>query len=148
MVQLLIEHGAAINAPPGCYDGGTALQKAALGRAVELVDFLLLSGADINAPAAPGRGHTALQAAAKSGHAKIVTTLLKAGADITEPAAERGGSAIELAAENGRLDILQILLDSHPKNEDLASQCERAAVRAETNSHFAVAKVLREYRKE
>jgi ankyrin repeat protein len=55
---------------------------------------------------------TALQFAAIAGSMSVVTTLVQAGADVNAPViCGWGRTAIEGAAEHGRLDIVQFLLD-------------------------------------
>ena len=61
------------------WDGRTALQAAAGGGHLDVVERLLAAGADVNAAAAHG-GRTALQAAAGGGHLDVVERLRQAGA--------------------------------------------------------------------
>ncbi|KAH7146798.1 hypothetical protein B0J13DRAFT_441905 [Dactylonectria estremocensis] len=57
----------------------TALQAAAKGGYLEIVEKLLAAGANVNA-AAGYDGRTALQAAAERGHLEIINRLKPAGA--------------------------------------------------------------------
>ena len=68
-----------------------ALQGAAGGGHLEIVDKLLVAKADVNAAAATHRGRTALQAAAEGGHLEVVDRLLAAKADVNAAAATFGG---------------------------------------------------------
>jgi len=74
-----LEKGADVNAAPASWCGRTALQAAAEGGHLAVVDRLLEKGADVNAePTAYGR--TALQAAMEGGHHAVVKRLYRAGA--------------------------------------------------------------------
>ncbi|KAL2883481.1 hypothetical protein SGCOL_001163 [Colletotrichum sp. CLE4] len=69
--------------------------------------------------------------------------LLERGADINAPAAaENGRTAIEGAAEHGRLDMVQFLLDNGAKGEH-ETGFSKAIDLAEAEVHFRIAKVLR-----
>ena len=68
-------------------NGRTALQAAAGGGHLEVVERLLAAKADVNAAAAGDNGRTALQAAAGGGHLEVVERLLAAKADVNAAAA-------------------------------------------------------------
>lgn len=72
MVELLISHGADVNAAAAHLGGRTALQAAAENGDLAMVDTLLGYGADINGAAAEYDGKTALYAATVDGHRSIV----------------------------------------------------------------------------
>ncbi|KAF2261444.1 ankyrin, partial [Lojkania enalia] len=72
LVQILLDAGADINAPPVDQRGRTALQAAAGNGNIELVRILLDAGAGINAPPADQEGRTALQATAGNGDVELV----------------------------------------------------------------------------
>ncbi|KAK0817611.1 hypothetical protein LTR75_002946 [Friedmanniomyces endolithicus] len=83
IVELLLEHGADVNAPPR-YGDGTALQAASFGGFEVVVALLLAAGADVNGKGALiGGGQTAIQCAESGRHAAVVTMLANAGADLT-----------------------------------------------------------------
>jgi ankyrin repeat protein len=114
--RLLLDHGADINAPPlSPLEGAprTALQAAAGNSDHEMVRFFLEAGADVESkvPHEDEQG-TALQFAAISGSLRVVTLLIEKGADVHAPAmGEDGRTALEGAAEHGRLDVVQLLLN-------------------------------------
>lgn len=146
LVKLLLESGADINASAGHNRGATAIQGASFAKnpTVELIDFLLDSGADIHAPAGRDGGITALQAAAIRGHMKIALQFLEAGADVNAAAAKYNGrTALDGAAEYGRLDMVQLLLNAGACGDSTkAHRFDRAIELAQTNGHFAIAKLL------
>ncbi|KAF9767898.1 hypothetical protein IL306_014867 [Fusarium sp. DS 682] len=153
-VQLLVAYGAVINEAAGHEFGRTALQAAISGHAIhadegrvpniELVEYLLEQGADINAAPAICGGITALQGAAIQGDITIARLLLLKGADVNaSPAFKEGRSAIEGAAEYGRLDMVQFLLNAGADGGMHGQRFETAIQLANSNSHFAVANLLR-----
>lgn len=119
-VQLLLDHGADVNAAPLasiCDDAndpfGRALQAAAGRGDLQMVRLLLEAGADVEVKEPhPDEKATALQFAAIAGSMSVVTELVQEGADVFAPAVGvHGRTAIEGAAEHGRLDIVQLLLN-------------------------------------
>ncbi|KAI9765585.1 MAG: hypothetical protein M1840_007274 [Geoglossum simile] len=94
-------------------DLGIALQVAAGGGHLDVVERLLVAKADVNASAADGGfGRTALQAAAGGGHLDVVERLLVAKADVNASAADGGfgRTALQAAAGGGHLDVVERLL--------------------------------------
>ena len=63
------------------------------------------------------------------------------------PAEKHGRTALEAAAENGRLDVLHLLLQNDNDPEMLAERCEEAAELAEEEGHRVIARILREYKR-
>jgi ankyrin repeat protein len=60
------------------------------------------------------------------------------------PAVKEGRTAIEGAAEHGRLDMVQLLLNAGAKGDVTGKTgFKRAIELAEKNRHFAIAQVLR-----
>ncbi|KAK1144922.1 hypothetical protein N8T08_004637 [Aspergillus melleus] len=141
IVKVIIDAGADINAPPPASPGANALQIAVKAGNVELIDILLAAGADIDA----NHGATALQFAAIMGYISIVYRLAAAGANVNAPRAIfYGRTALEGAAEYGRLDMLQVLLNEGAHfTGQFRTQYVRAVKLAEYNGHFAAAKLLR-----
>ena len=148
--ELLLDHGAEINAAPllsffeDRYDFclfRTALQAAAGKGDLKLVRFLLDCGADVESkvPSENGQG-TALQFAAIAGSMSVVTELIQKGADVSAPAIDYDGrTALEGAAEHGRLDVVQLLLDL-----GVESAGSRAIQFAREEGHEGVIALLQE----
>jgi ankyrin repeat protein len=146
-IQLLLEHGADVNAPAGADFGRTALQAATSAEEpdADLVDLLLVYGADVNAPPATRWGVTALQGAAIRGDIQIARILLAHEANVNAaPAPEEGCTAVEGAARHGRLDMVRLLLSVGAKADPVLGFL-RAIELAEKNGHLALADLLREY---
>jgi ankyrin repeat protein len=146
-IQLLLDHGAEINAPPGGEFGRTALQAATSAQNPDrrIVEFLHSRGADVNAGPARKGGVTALQGVAIRGDIPIARMLLNYGADVNAaPALEEGRTAVEGAAEHGRLDMVRLLLSLGAKADPVV-RFSRAIKLAEENDHFVLADLLREH---
>ncbi|KAH8794287.1 ankyrin repeat-containing domain protein [Hyaloscypha sp. PMI_1271] len=145
-IQLLLDHGAEINAPPGDEFGRTALQAATSANPDRrIVEFLYSRGADVNAGPARKGGVTALQGVAIRGDIPIARMLLNYGADVNAaPALEEGRTAVEGAAEHGRLDMVRLLLSLGAKADPVV-RFSRAIRLAEENDHFVLADLLREH---
>ncbi|KAI0407503.1 hypothetical protein F4802DRAFT_595317 [Xylaria palmicola] len=158
LVIQLVQRGAIINQPALGFWGRTALQGACewtalsmeeRSRQVQLIKYLINQGAYVNAPAAYDCGRTALQIAALYGDVEIVLLLLEHDALINAPPVEFAGnwySALDLAASEGRLDMVKILLNtgahSHYRGETGYQGAIDAALK---NHHFAVAALIEEH---
>jgi ankyrin repeat protein len=96
---------------------GTALTEVAYNGDLDLVKLLLDNGADVKST-----DGWALQTAAAEGHEKIVEELLKRGADVNACTANNNfpaGTALQAAAEAGKLDIVKLLLKQNNVNPSL-----------------------------
>ena len=111
MVEKLLKAKAYINAAPASWKGRTALQAAAEGGHLEVVEKLLEAKADVNA-AVRWDGRTALQAAAEGGHLEVVEKLLEAKADVNAATRWDGRTALQAAAERGHLEVAEKLLEA------------------------------------
>lgn len=148
-VKQLVEKGADVNQEEG--SSRTALQAAVCSGNLAVVEFLLKEGADANNVPTPDRFHeipvTALQYAAINGDLAIALCLLKAGADINAARiGEYGRTALEGATQNGRLEMVNLLLQWSPKIEgDYRQSYLNAISLAVELGHEAVANMLRLY---
>jgi ankyrin repeat protein len=141
ILRLLIEKGAAVNSPLG--EHLTPLQAAANAGHYEIVKILLEEGADIHAPAVIDWGFTALQGAVKSRSLRMARLLINEGADVAAPGSQEG-SALEIAAKLGQLDMLKLLLLEKPKITGIwRVQFENAMKIATSRGHDAAAKFLK-----
>jgi ankyrin repeat protein len=148
IVRLLIRAGADLNAKHSSeshwYDR-SALKEAVLRGNLEIVRLLLDSGADVevveDTDESATRGSsrtTALQYAAIRGDLSIVHELVRRGADVNAPAwSDDHRTALEGAAEHGRLDTVQFLI-----NMQANVHTSRALHFAQKEGHDAVVALL------
>ncbi|KAM5351190.1 hypothetical protein ACJ41O_003913 [Fusarium nematophilum] len=101
IMELLLEAGADVNAPPADDSGATALQIAAATGQIGIARRLIALGADVDADGARAHGRTALEAAAEHGRLDMVHFLVEAGAKILEPT---GTEAKRSVGVHGRSD--------------------------------------------
>lgn len=160
VIELLLQEGADVNAPAKHAHGHTALQascddwpKSSHEQQLKLrtVQLLLDHGADVNAAPARIAGITALQAAAKWGDLAVAKLLLFHDpiADVNAPPCQQTwfptvlGTALDFAAHNGRIDMVQLLLNCNGVSHDRCETDFDGAVRlAKSNGHFAVAELI------
>ncbi len=110
MVELLLDHGADINA--GGLGEGSALFWAVCTDALEVVRHLLEASCDVNRPSAEGRAP--LHQAASSGRPRaqdIARELIRYGADVNY-ASPHGITALMNSASGGQLEIARLLLEA------------------------------------
>ncbi|KAH6665534.1 ankyrin repeat-containing domain protein [Halenospora varia] len=150
-VNILLDHGAQINASAATDRGRTALQAAASSEDANLtmIELLLSRGVEVNAPAAGDGGVTALQAAAIRGHINIALLLIERNADVNAPPALNDGrTAIDGAAEHGRLDMVQMLLNAGAIGDPFGRHEFKNAINlARGNRHIVVADLLEDYKR-
>ncbi|KAK2599652.1 hypothetical protein N8I77_011387 [Diaporthe amygdali] len=163
VVELLLQEGADVNAPARGDFGRTALQSACGAEPTSLdqqqlklrtVQILLDYGADVNAAPARTWGMTALQETARGGDIAIAKLLLSRHpmADVNAPQCQRvpdeddSGNALEFAAQNGRIDMVKLLLSynalSYHRGE---TGYDGAILVAEEEGHVAVADLIRQH---
>ncbi|KAK1566201.1 ankyrin repeat protein, partial [Colletotrichum navitas] len=125
------------------------IQVAAEQGDIALFEMLLRLGADINEPPITNHGGlTALQAASIKGYFGLVSKILDLHADPNAPGAEiEGRTALEGAAEHGRLDVVQLLLNSGVQTcGDGRRRYVRAIEFARREGHHAVVTLLKSHR--
>ncbi|MCJ1380976.1 hypothetical protein MMC17_004085 [Xylographa soralifera] len=121
IVRLLLNHKAELNVPDK--NGWTPINAAAESGHLEVVRLLLDHKADLNVPSKIG--WTPLYNAARKGHAQIVTLLLDNGAHSSTMAVVK---ALNVAAFNGHINVLQIFLENHYADKFLTDDEGRTAL--------------------
>ena len=107
----LLHSIADVNAYAGGERCRTAIQAAAEGGHLEVVERLLRLKADVNAASWGDGGRSALQAAAEGGHLAVVERLIQERADVNAPACDTSGrTALQAAAEGSHLAVVELLL--------------------------------------
>lgn len=124
----------------------TPVQVAVEAMQPELLACLIRHEADLNAPATSSVPTTALQYAAIHGYKKLVEMLLDAGADVNAEAegALHGVTALEGAAERGRMEVVYLLIENGARDQGTEGrQFQKAISLAEDQGHNALARWLR-----
>jgi ankyrin repeat protein len=111
LFQLLLDSGANVNSSLPDAKSITALQAASDAGHLDIVETLLRRGVEVDGNPNSGLG-TALKCAVVNGHAGIAFALLEADADPTLARPGRSGSPLVQAAVDGRIDILQMFLNT------------------------------------
>ncbi|KAF0321115.1 hypothetical protein GQ607_011722 [Colletotrichum asianum] len=111
MIDLLLESGADVNAPPAKIGGATALQLAAIKGRLGIGRRLIDLGANVNASGAEMHGRTALEGAAEYGRLDMVQLLLDSGADVVGDGCLQYFWAIRFAE-----DVLHVAVSNLLKN--------------------------------
>lgn len=154
IAKALIDAGADVNAQPTGFPETTIFNEAIGSGSLSMVQFCIEKGAQIN-PRRPPRGLrngvwpqvTPLQCAAAMGNASIIDLLLLQGADVNAPAAKGHRTALDAAAENGRLDHVAKMLQHDTEPQTLEERVKTAARLAHDNSFPVVAKYLENWQK-
>ncbi|KAH8761176.1 ankyrin repeat-containing domain protein [Diaporthe sp. PMI_573] len=114
--QLLISHGADINAAPARIGGFTALQRAAMAGHLETAVLLLRNGARVNAPPCGNMGNIALDAAVLFRRLDMTKFLLNANA-LSHFRGKTGyDGAIELAERMGNFPLAYLIREHAGNN--------------------------------
>lgn len=170
IVELLLLAGSDINAPAKGYNGFTALQACCRlrtysshdqQRKLKTIQTLIAHGANVNAAPTRIKGKTALQEAAASGDLAVAELLLfhNPMADVNAPpythvfsrAADNGsicqkpkvGTALDLAAGKGRIDMVKLLLNCNALSHYRGKTGYDGAIQeAKGKGHLAVADLI------
>ncbi|KAF3004673.1 hypothetical protein E8E14_002661 [Neopestalotiopsis sp. 37M] len=157
LVETLLAKGADVNMYEGHYGDPwelPALTIAAKAGNLEIVSLLLDNGADVNKGHSSGAQFTALQIAVAKGYISIVKCLIDHNADMNArryPVVGLDfpgyGIPLEEAARWGRLDILQLLLESGVSTLGYYRvQYVLSIIWAQRSGHQAVAQALYNHR--
>ncbi|KAI0185774.1 hypothetical protein EV127DRAFT_484801 [Xylaria flabelliformis] len=155
LVSKLLERGGDINSPAMGRKGQTALQIACSINAksevekraqTAFVEFLLRNNTDVNAPPCRGDpanssisgGYTALQLAAAGGNLELLSLLLSHRADVNLPSHLRRRCALDVAAEEGRLDALHFLLRAGALSYCIGQSGYEGAIQLANRKMFSV----------
>ncbi|XP_061579044.1 ankyrin repeat domain-containing protein 50 [Cololabis saira] len=142
MATLLIEKGG-VPLESRDSDGRTALHVACWQGCVEIVDLLLKHGANPNARDSQGR--PPLHSVAWTGHTKVGHHLLQASGVNINLACHQGATALSIAAQEGHVNIVKILLESGA-NPNHTDKYGRGPVKvAGKNGHFHIVGLLESY---
>lgn len=159
VVLLLLKEGATVNAPALGRRGYTALQAICSfdaftqdeqARKIRIINSLIDNGANINAAPAWCAGYTALQLTALRGDLETAILLLQKGADVNAPPCKRTtgrdwkpDNALDTAAEEGRLDLVKLLLNANALSEFRGDTGYDGAIELAENT--AVAELIRQH---
>lgn len=128
-------------------EGYSDIVEAVENNDIEAVKTFLDKGANVNAEKSGGlsTGWTLLGLASRrSGSAEIVKLLLKSGADIHTGGG--GGSALHIAAAQGRIDIVKVLLEAGAEiNRKDFLDGDTALKWAEKQGHHDIVALLKEH---
>ncbi|KAJ7019718.1 ankyrin repeat-containing domain protein [Mycena alexandri] len=137
MTQLLIEHGANVNAQGGYF--GSALQAASVRGHINIVQLLIEQGANVNAQG--GVYNSALQAASFNGHKHMVCFLIEQGANVNL----QGGvyhNALQAASYFGHENIVQLLIEQGANINAEGGEYHNALQAASLEGHINVVQLL------
>lgn len=136
VVQILLQHGADVNAQGGVFN--SALEAASIKGHKEVVQILLDHGADVNAQ---GKFNSyALHAASSEGHDQVVRILLAHGADVNTQG-KFDSYALHAASSEGHDQVVQILLD-HGADVNAQGRYGHALHAASRQGHKEVVRTL------
>lgn len=164
IINLLLDHGADVNALARGQYGVTALQAicdyrpqspAEQAQKLNIINLLVTHGANVNAAPARRGGQTALQVAAGRGYLEVTMLLLSSdlSADVNMPPCKYPPPpwstyhiALDLAAQEGRLDTVKLLLNNNAlSGRPGLTGYDGAIQAAEEQGHLAVAELIREH---
>ncbi|KAM0084597.1 hypothetical protein ACKRZS_003166 [Fusarium odoratissimum] len=135
IIDLLLQAGAHINAPPSFFSGATALQIAAIQGNLGLAKQLLDLGARINAPGARQCGRTALEGAAEHGRLDMLQLLLHSGALTIGAGKLQFVRAVHFAERGGHDAAADLLRRSREWTDEDADLYEKRSPRCGSCPH-------------
>ena len=159
LVRLLVDAHADVNAPVYGWNGSTALQlvcdrysrsREDADHLCRLTKYLIEVGADVNARPGIAKG-SSLGSCAEQGDLEKVVILVQNGADPNKYPSTSSlysgdrpwKSALDVAAERGRLDVTQYLLDNEALSAIPGTTGYQGAIdRAEERCHDAVKQLI------
>lgn len=162
LVVLLLQKGADFNAPARGSDGRTALQAICSHvpksptektKQIRIIKLLLDYGAKINAAPSRHYGRTALQGAAERGNLEVAMLLFSYDppADVNTPPCQFPfydpySNALDLAAREGRIDVVKLLLNNNELSSCPGDTGYDGAIQvAEERGRLAVAELIRQH---
>ncbi|KAI2633930.1 ankyrin repeat-containing domain protein [Xylaria nigripes] len=113
IIQILLDAGANVNAPPAKPPELTALQTSAANDNIRIIMILVRAGADVNGKASLRDGRTALEIAAEHGRLDTVQLLLDAEEDLWGDNHRQYQNALRLADENGHHVVSKIIRERY-----------------------------------
>lgn len=145
VANLLIEHGAEMNAQECYKNGANLLYYASMGGCINFVKLLLEQGAEVNVMERNGldEPNTPLFWAARMGYVEIAKLLIEHGAEVNVQ--NKGRSPLRSASTWNRVEIVKLLLEHgaevNIEDEDKWTPLHCAA----TRNHIEVVKLLLEH---
>ncbi|KAL9572491.1 hypothetical protein ACKAV7_003324 [Fusarium commune] len=121
IIDMLISHGADVNVQTSDGDAITTLLEACSLESPRLVIVQLLIRAGAKVRDSNDKGDRLLQEAIRSGNCNLVRLLIREGANVDGDGTlgiERDAISLTLAARNGLLEIMPILLDAGARVAD------------------------------
>jgi ankyrin repeat protein len=140
VVELLLDHGAAVDGGAGETYHGTPLMAASGHGHLQVVDRLLAKGAHADRPNV--NGWTPLIAACKEGFSEVVKALLNKRADANARTKE-GETALMFASTEGNPEVVQLLLQTDVDVNAVDDKFKATPLmRAGSLGHLQVAEIL------
>lgn len=143
MAKLLVDHGASVD-PEG--EGRKYVLSAIYGNKMPIVEFLLDKGVDLTKPQEKDSGEeTPLLAAIskfQGDKEKLIRLLSQKGADVNEKGGYLEKTPLHLAATNGDLKTVKLLIELGADKEIKDANGGTAAVRAREQGHQEIADIL------
>eukprot|EP00438_Fugacium_kawagutii_P014931 Skav215671 [mRNA] locus=scaffold310:174339:175472:- [translate_table: standard] len=140
MVEWLVEAGADKDVVTA--EGKTAFSWAVERRHMEVAKFLLHAGAREDASTAFAGKTFFLHRAAEAGRVDMVLRLLENKACCDQPLTSLRVRPLHLAAQNGHLKVVQVLLEAGAREDAAMADGKTALFLAEVNGHLDIVSFL------